>query len=167
MNPSTIFETLGVDSDAVRTVILPAEQKFNLIGSWNPSKGLPTNPSKFDSYIVVAHYKEYNCGDYIIRNEDNTRWTHIKTNTVKQAIDDISYTIKRMIDRMTINFRKIFDKKIAEVKELSEEQDARQNTEINTIKLDVARLDRIIMRLNESFNEYKRITDARLDALEG
>lgn len=66
--------------------IIPSEQKFNLRGVWNPLDGEPILPSKYDAYIVGQCYGEFETGDWIIRDESNSRFIHIPIGIISTAV---------------------------------------------------------------------------------
>lgn len=67
-------------------VIIPSEQKFNLRGVWKPTDGEPVLPSRNDAYIVGECYGDFETGDWIVRDSDNTRFIHIPVGIITQAV---------------------------------------------------------------------------------
>jgi hypothetical protein len=77
---------------------MPSEQKFNFRGMWNPCDGSPVLSSKYDAYIVSENYKQFSVGDWIVRNQANTAYTHININSPMKIMAMIDYVPRKEVE---------------------------------------------------------------------
>jgi len=146
--PNNTSECIPCGTDHTKEVVITQEHKFNFKGSFDPCNDLPPIPSKYDAYIVNRNKGEFEVGDWIVRDADNSRWTHIPvkiyTTVVNGVLCVVNERIKKYEDKMTARFNRLkqnMSKKFTALKESIKKDIASINTKVDKNTELICRLD--------------------------
>ena len=81
-------------------ISIPHPSYSKITGTWDPNTSVPTLTTAGDSWLVCSNKGDYEVGDWIIRNRDNTAFTHISANLYTRLMEATGKMIDRLSSRL-------------------------------------------------------------------